>query len=99
MWFCRSPPGAGIASLLAVHIRHALCESCALESCVWTVHTTCSLPTGQLSVHIGVCLPSLLLNAFMTHSDLPGSLFRRSVTVWCSAGCLGPYRGLPATAS
>ena len=63
--------------LLAVCIKHTLCESCALGSYIWNVYTTYSLATGQLSMHIGVSLHSPLFNAFMTHSDLPGLPLRQ----------------------
>lgn len=53
-WFADLSLGAGIAALLTVHIKHALCESCALRSYIRKVYTTSSLVTGQLSVHTGV---------------------------------------------
>lgn len=53
-WFADLSLGAGIAALLTVHIKHALCESCALRSYIRKVYTTSSPVTGQLSVHTGV---------------------------------------------
>lgn len=83
---CRSLP---VCWHLAVPIKHALCESCALGSYIWNVYTTYSLATGQLSMRTGVWLHAPLLKAFVTHSDLPGPL--KTVSL-CSAGYLGPHK-------
>lgn len=47
-WFADLSLGDGTATLLAVHIKHAL------GSYIQKVYTTSSLATGQLSVHTGL---------------------------------------------